>query len=416
VTSHNKHVVSILLLTLCCIQPLHGQILQGAWVDQSQAAIEQHRKTDVTVIVLDQADRAVQNATVRLVQQRHDFALGLALPTDRMPPDKARTKPVLRCVNMIALDRYTNWAQAMELPLAVQAKRLTAWTEALEPTQINFGPVISADPAKNHDRLSLLKPAELRDAVLARIDLAAIYDPQPDHYDLYADLLDQDMIERKLGQGMLPRMFDRAGSRRPEASFGVRARHAISLQNGRDLANTIQKLEVRQVPFDHVTVEQSFREPIQPNALRRMLDEYIAPLPVAVSLADIEVGGPTPVAAAIKLETLLRLVFAQPNISGITFSGLTDDDVVEDHAALLDDDGKPTPAGEVLDAMFNVLWRSDERGTTDERGNVNARVFTGWYQVSAKLPDGTEIQSRAYIPEDDRAKLIVLQVTAAEAK
>ena len=93
-----------LAISLLCSGSIYAQILQGDWVDQSQAAIEEHRKTDVTVIVLDQNDRAVQGATVRLVQQRHDFEVGLTLPVDRMPPKKAGDLPVYRSINAIALD------------------------------------------------------------------------------------------------------------------------------------------------------------------------------------------------------------------------------------------------------------------------------------------------------------------------
>ena len=405
-----------LAISMLCSGSNNAQILQGDWVDQSQAAIEEHRKTDVTVIVLDQNDRAVQGATVRLVQQRHDFEVGLTLPVDRMPPKKAGDLPVYRSINAIALDRYTNWAEASEAAPRDQAKRLKAWAEAIDPIHSHFGRVISADPAKNHDRMSLLEPAELRDAVNARIDLATIYEPRPDRYDLYADLLSQDMIERKLGQGMLPRMFERAASRRPDARFGVRVRNAIALQSGRAFAAAIQKMEVRQVRFDHITIEQSFPGPIQPKSLQRMFEEYISPLPVSVSLANLEISGPTPVAAAIKIETLLRLAFAEPNVTGISFAGLQEQDLVEPNAALLDKSGKPTASGEALDALFTKLWHSDESGVTDERGNAEARVFTGWYTLTAKLPDGTVIESQAYIPKDERSKLIVLQVTAAEAK
>ena len=415
-TSISKQVAGLLLFALVLAWPAAAQILQGEWVDQSQADIDKHRKTDVTVIVLDKQDRAVQGAKVRLVQQRHDFVLGLTVSVDHQPPPKARTLPVYRCFNAMAMDRYTDWAEFAMIGPEVQAKRLTAWSQALQPIQKHFGRVISADPAKNHDRLSLLKPAELRDAILARIDLATIYEPAPDRYDLYTDLLNQDMVERKLGQGMISRMFDRAIAGRKDAAFGVRMRNVISLQSGRDFASTVQKLEVRQVPFDHVTIEQPFHGPIQPNALRRMLDEYVAPLPVPVTFAKLEVGGPTPVAAAIKLETLLRLAFAQPRIEGIYFSGLFDDEVLEENASLLGGDRKPTASGEVLDAMFTKLWHSDEGDTTDERGNVEARVYTGWYDLAATLPDGTEIKSKAYIPKDERAKIVVLQVTAAEAK
>ncbi|MFK7788760.1 MAG: hypothetical protein AB8C95_04595 [Phycisphaeraceae bacterium] len=414
----NRGWLVSLLVIVCVVlaNASESQILQGKWVDESQAAIEQHRKTDVTVIVLDRQDRAVQGAKVRLVQQRHDFALGLTLPSDRKPPKAMGTLQVYRCFNAIALDRYTDWQIASDTDAGIATARLNDWVAAIEPLHRHFGPVISADPAQNHDRLSLLAPADLRDAILARIDLVSLYDPKPDSYDLYADVLKQDMIERKLGQGMLPRMFDRAAARQPKASFGVRVRNAISLQAGRDLVSTIQKLEVRQVPFDHVTIEQQFRSPIQPNALRRMLDEYAAPLPVPVTLAGIEVSGPTPVAAAIKLETLLRLAFAQPNIDAIYFAGLIDEDLIENNAALIGDDGKPTASGEVLDALFTKLWHSDESGTSDERGNVESRVFMGWYHVIATLPDGTVVKSEAYIPKSERAKRIILQATAAEAK
>ena len=82
-----------------------AQVLHGEWVDESDKAIEQHRKTDVAVIVLDQNDRAIRGAKVRIEQQRHDFVLGLAIPADRKPPKGLAGLPVYRCFNAIALDR-----------------------------------------------------------------------------------------------------------------------------------------------------------------------------------------------------------------------------------------------------------------------------------------------------------------------
>lgn len=393
-----------------------AQILQGDWVDASQAAIEQHRKTDVTVIVLDQNDRAVQGAKVQLTQQRHDFVLGLMLPDDRMPPDKCATLPVYRCFNAVALDRYTDWSVKQTQTPETQAKRLAAWQDALRPIRTHYGRITSADPARNHDSLALLEPADLRDAVLQRIDRATAHDAKPDDYDLYADLLQQDIVERKLGQGMLYRMFEHAQAGQPKANFGLRARDAISHPRGRDLLRMVQKLQVRQVPLDHITIEQPFRDPIQSNALKRSIDNSIAPLPLPVTLASVQVGGPTPIAAAINLETVIRLAFAEPRITGIYFAGLVEQDMLEDNASLLQADDQPAAPGEVLDQLFTKLWCSDERGQTDERGNAQARVFTGWYTLTATLPDGTHLTSRVYIPKAERAKMIVLQATAAEAK
>lgn len=413
-----KHTVGLMLLVLVFVLPLHSkaQILQGQWVDDTQAQIEKHRKADVTVIVLDMDDRAVKGAKVRLIQQRHDFALGLRLPVDRDPPEGLKTLPVYRCFNAIALDRYTDWSLPPADDPGQQAKRLDAWHRAIDPMHTSFGPVISADPARNNDRLSLLGPADLRDAILARIDLAAIYEPAPDAYCLYADVLQQDMVQRKLGQGMLHRMFDRADAKRPQASFGLRVRNGVSLQRGRDMLRAIQKLEVRQVQFDHITIEQAFGQAMQPIPMKRMFEDYIAPLPRPVTLAAVEAGGSSPLAAAINIETVVRLAFAEPRIAGLSFAGLTEGELLEENAALIDSDGKPTASGEALDQLFTKLWRSDVTGQTDERGNVQSRVFTGWYTISATLPDGSVITSEAYIPKADRAKMIVLQKTAAEAK
>lgn len=403
-------------LTACTltIASASAQILQGAWVEASEAAIDQHRKTEVTVIVLDREDHAVMGASVRLTQQRHDFIIGLTLPADRMPPQGLDKLAVYRCLNAIALDRLTDWSFPLKQSQTTPQELAKAWHDAIDPLQVSFGRVISADTARNKDKLSLLKPTDLRDAVMQRVDDAMSFEPNADYYDLYADLLYQDMIERKLGKGMLHRMFDRARAADPDAKFSLRVRNAISLQRGRELALAIQRLEVRQVPFDRVTIQQRFKGQVQPRPLARMLDEQVATLPVPVTLAGLEVGGPSEVAAGLNMETLLRLVFAQPAIEGIYFSGVLPNEVLEKHAALLDAAGQPTPSGNVLDQLFNKHWRSEVNAKTDERGNINTRVFTGWYRVSATLPTGEVIKGQAYLPKSDRAKIIVLQQTAAE--
>lgn len=407
---------AILAVWICFAASIdsHAQILQGPWVDASDAAINKHRKTEVTVIALDRDDRAIKGAKVEITQRRHDFVLGLTLPRTRMPPKDLASLPIYRCLNAIALDRYTDWSIDSPDTVEANARRLSAWQHAIEPIRTSFGRVISADPARNHDRLSLLEPADLRDAVLARIDLAAIFEPHPDDYDLVADLLNQDMVHRKLGRGMLHRMFDRAESRRPKADYAIRVQDGISLQRGREMVLLAQKLEVLQVPYDRVTIEQRFTGQVQPNSIKRMLDEYVAPLPVPATFVGFEVGAASDIAAGLNMETVLRLAFAQPNIDGVFLNGLFANELLEDNAALIDQEGQPTASGKVLDQLFHTHWRSNESGVSDERGNVKARVFTGWYDITATLPDGRVIRTEAYLPSSDRAKLIVLQATKAE--
>lgn len=392
-----------------------AQALQGKWVDESEAAIELHRKTDVTVIVLDRDDKAIHKATVKLVQQRHDFIIGLTLPKGQLPPEDLRDRPVFRALNAIALDRFTDWSSSAQTPAKSSERLVEQWTQAIDPIDLAFGRVISADPARNEDGVALLKTKALRDALQARIGEALKSEPKPNRFDLYADLLFQDMVERKLGMGMVHRMFESAHAIRPDAKLSLRVRDAVSLQYGRVFAAAVQRLEIQQVQIDGVTIEQRFSGQVQAKPLERMLNDYVAELPVPVLFAGLEVGGTTDAAAGLNMETLLRLLFAQPNIKGLYLAGLYDEELVEPNAALLDAQDKPTSAGTVFDALFTKHWHSEVSGTTDERGNVSARVFTGWYSIEAQLPGGQRIQTRAYIPKSDRAKIIVLQLTSAEA-
>jgi len=191
-------------------------------------------------------------------------------------------------------------------------------------------------------------------------------------------------------------------------------RDGLSLQRSRELVNTALRLQARQVPFDAVTIEQRFRGQLNPIALRRMMNSTITRLDLPVSLAGVEVGGPTPAAAAMNLEAVLRLAFAQPEVEGVYLAGLAQDALVETDAALIDDAGEPTPAGLALDGLFRKLWWTDLTATTDERGNAQARVFTGWHHVKATLPNGRVIAAEVYVPHAERAKIVVLQATAVE--
>jgi len=116
----------------------------------------------------------------------------------------------------------------------------------------------------------------------------------------------------------------------------------------------------------------------------------------------------------MNMETVLRLAFAEPAISGVYLSGLAAEELIEPNAALIDAAGEPTAAGLALDGLFSKLWWSNETGVTDERGNVQSRVFTGWYTVKATLPNGKAIEAEVYIPKSDQPKFIVLQATAVE--
>ena len=400
--------------TVLIVANAHAQILQGEWVDRSQAAIEQHRKTSLVVVVLDENDRAVRDAQVHIEQRRHDFILGINLGVGQPPLGDAGELPLWRCFNAFSLDRLTDWRRAAPLDAAALDTLATTWHDWMSPVEVSYGPVLSADPARGPDPLITLDTARFRAAIDERTTAAFRIDAAVNRFDLYADAGRHTLLEDRLGTGVLNALFDTADARRPDAAICLRVRDGLDMNRSLELRRTIRALEIRQVRFDGLTIDQSFPGRVNAITLERTLNERIASLDVPITLMNLNFGGTSNVAAAINLETVLRLVFATPNIRGLYFAGLYADDVTEPVGALLDPAGDPTVCAQLIEGLFRELWWTDLSQPSDDLGNVKAQVFCGWYHITATLPDGTVLQTEAYLPKQDEPRYIVLQAGPRE--
>ena len=408
-------VIQAMIVVLGLPLSASGQALHGEWVNQSQAVIQEHRKTDVQIVVLDENDRAVLGAQVHVEQLRHDFVIGLTLPVDRAPPDALSGQPVWRCVNAVSLDRLTQWTGADliepgEDPVAVARD----WIRAIGPDRIVYGRVISADAGKNPDALLAMSREAFQDALLQRFDDALGTGRTVYSYDLYSDCVFAGVVEQRLGYGMLNRLYDTAQARRPDAQFNIRVNNGLDMRRSRDMFQRVQALQLRQIHFDGITIDQQFNARVQALSLARTLNDRVHTLPVPVTIVGLEVGGASSIAAAFNFETVLRLLFAQPNITGIYLAGMTAEDLDDPSAALIGEAGRLTASGQVFDDLFHRLWWTDLTEVSDDLGNISARVFAGTYRLTATLPDGRVCETEVHLPKADEPRRVVLQVGPVE--
>jgi len=366
-------------------------------VDEAELAIDLHRKSALVVVVLDAQDRAVENASVRINQTRHAFPLGLTVPAEGDPPTSASELPLYRCFNALAMDRLTRWTTPDRHWSPTTRAGVQRWMEAMEAIEVSFGPVVASDPAGNFDGLSKLEPRVVGELLRQRVTAALDLDARIRKLDIYADTAGSVDLRQDLGFGVIHRLFEQAHAIDPEAGLSLRFVNGLDPIGSREISQRAQSYEVRQVPFTGITIEHQFSGQVQPMALRRTLSDRIAILPAPVTLAAFEVGGNSEIAASLSLESVLRLLFAEPNIEAIYLAGLTEAQTVEPHAALVNPDGSLTSSGQLIDDLFTKHWWSTVEGVSDVRGSVPARVFKGWYLVEAVLPDGTVLRTEAYI-------------------
>ncbi|MFW6059427.1 MAG: hypothetical protein ACODAQ_04560 [Phycisphaeraceae bacterium] len=386
--------------------------LQGGWVDAAQDRIEDIRKTEVRLIVLDAAGNPVPNANVHIDQQRHAFPLGFTLVEDQWPEALPSGAPLWRCFNAIALDALTDWsAMSSRHDAPPNVEPIEQIVRRAQRTGITarFGGLISADRARNPAWLAELDKPALREAFDRRLSeaLRGVLGPFT-QYDLYTHALDHDDIEQTFGTPALRALYDRAQALAPDASIGLRVRDSLLGGRMRQMARRITTMRLDFIPFDYIAIEPRMTRQLVQAPLQRTFDQ-LEELNANVTLVGVEMGGRSEAAAAYNLEVLLRTAFASSSVQGIWLGPLTAEQTTAEHAALLDDEGNPTPPGEVVDRLFHETWRTDHRAATDALGNVRASIFAGVHDITAELPNGETLAMTVRVAPNDDERVIVLE-------
>jgi hypothetical protein len=397
-----------LLLTLPL--PAYAQLLKGDWVNQTQQRIDQHRKVELRVIVL--GDDGVQRpgAEVRIQQLAHDFTLGVAIDGEPWPDDAAE-RPVWRCFNAVSLDRLTDWPHLQPSPEPWPGDRIDA---AIADAQrrglrIRWGAVVSNDVGRVPPWVAELRGDALRDAVLGHAQrVGAEYGGRVSDFDACTDMLSHDFLQSRLGVPMLRRLFEHLEAAVPRATIRLRFEDALTPTRVQDTLRTVLRLREEFIPVSAVALEQRFGGILVQGPLGHAFDA-LGGLAVGVVIAPLEIGGSSPSAAAVNIETFFRTAFAEPSVSGVYFASLDRDGVADDTAALIDQYGDPTEAGQMLDSLFRKLWWTDLAAETDELGNVYARVFAGTHRVTATLPDGRTLTTTVHVARGEQQRVIVLE-------
>lgn len=410
----------LLLSIFVCVGPAAGQVLQGQWVDEAEASIEKHRKTDLRLIVLDAQGNPASGVEVHLKQVGHDFRIGCIFD-DRVVMGMDLGDPVMRVFNTLSMRPLTRWDILEPAPDDVRdLDRLDTALAAVSTAgrTILWGPLVSADPGRNPDWLARQSGADVVRSVTEHAGVVmTVFGKRIEGCDVYADALDHDLLEKVAGgsPAAIRELYQHVQFLAPNVRMGLRFRDGLSPGRDGELVQRVLDLDRQVVPFDTVTVEQRFDRTVQPRNLKRAL-ERLATIGKPVTLAELEVAGATPVAAAINLETVLRLAFAESGIEGIMMKSVRPQQGLAKNAELLDANGDPTASGKLVQNLFGKLWLTDTTKTTDDLGNVYTRVFAGRYHLTVVMPgEGgpdarpRRVTTKVHIPKADREQVVVLQ-------
>jgi len=388
-----------------------AQMLIGPWVEEADQQIEQHRKADVHLIVLDSQGNGLAQTTIELKQLQGPLLVGIETKHGRVSDVP---EPLLSVVSLLSY--MPTWGKRLDQPTPVSSP----WYETLRrrvdpmthPDRI-AGPLIPTDPGHWPDYLVRANRADQAKAFKQR----ALLGSAAEYVILLGDVLRKDNgIENRLGQGLVRETLARLSLPTLSSPIGFMAKDALIGPRLQRLLDQALAFQATAMDFDFVAI--SFSTSDLPSAqrlgteLRRLnaidLDVFVMPL---------EIGGDTDIDAATKMETMLRMIMAQPNIKGISFPGTTPEHFTERNASLLDESGELTAVGNVVHRLITETWTSTGSYQTDVAGSLYARLFTGLYTLTVETEDGPKIETLIRVtPQSDGRQIHVVQAIQRDAE
>jgi len=406
-------------------QPL-GDDAYRAWIHtleqaafaRADARIEQVRTGELTVRVIEPNGAAVAGAEVAVRQIAHEFAFGAALNAgffQSAPPaaDVARALNVFtQFFNCADSGDAFNWAGMEPAPGQINytiPDRMSAWCLASGVPLHGQGIFQGCGLPQWVAALS----NEAREArLLQHVRLVAErYRESVRDWDLLSGWLSCPAAAARPVLTLGPRIFRAAGASAPEAILRVTDAGILEGGNLRRYVRLVRSLLDAGAPVSGLGAQACFRAEPDPIRLAYALD-LLAELRLPIRLTGAAFPGVADDRARA-LETLYRIAFSSPSVSGILLADFWEPLHPQPTAAMWRADGSMTPAAKAYGQLVFDRWWTRANGRTGKDGFYVCRAFYGRHAVAIRAPDGRAVTGAIELPNDRGAALLTLRLPPA---
>jgi len=414
-----------LLIFSCAsaLQTIAQPVAAQTWLVEANQRIEQYRKADLTVKVVDSLGTAVPGADVHVEMKRHTFGWGTAVTASRINSNSANNitykEKLLENFNHVVFENDLKWPQWNGSSWNATQQALN-WLDANRlPARGHYLSWATEDGSANYDggnndhsTLETRLYAHITDKMQTVKGRVFEWDVINHPVGWTGQTYENDPYVNE-GTDIFKQIIDHARSvavANPDIPddlpLWINEDDIIRGSGGRanNYERIIQYLVDNGSPPDGIGFQGHFIDAwngVTTNyqGIYNKIDRFAQfGLPLRVTEFDIAVGDDEALQGTL-MNNYLTVIFSHPTIEAITMWGFWEGSFHMPEAALYRNDWSEKPALTAYqDLVFNDWW-TDTEGNSDESGEYLVRAFKGEYEITV-VYDGVDYVVPVVVNDD----------------
>lgn len=389
-----------------------GRASNAPWRAQAAARIEQYRKADYAIRVVDSDGRPMSGATVRVKLRRHAFEFGTAVVAsrimDRSSDDSAKYRETLLKVfnaaspendlKWPALDG--EWGPDFNLPQTLEALHWLRIHDFSLRGHVLVWPSRRNLPESIHPLLAARDPSvpdrvrsHITEVVTATNEVLEEWDVLNEPYDNH-DLMDI------YGEDEMASWFDTARAAHPQAKlyindYGILSGGGLNTAHQDHYEQTIRTLVESGAPIDGIGMQGHFSaSPTGIPKVWSILERFANAFPgLSIRITEFDVGTDDEDLQGDYTRDFLTLAFSHPAVVGFQLWGFWDGAIWREQTGLYRRDWSEKPNGAAFRQLIHEVWQTDHTRTSGGDGRVSGRGFLGRYEATVTVGGRTLTQT-----------------------
>lgn len=374
-----------------------GMEPNAAWRSEADLRIEQIRKGNIKLKLVDNVGKAVPNVTVKLTMKRHHFPFGSAVDVTKFQSNTSYKDSIFKLFNQVVFENDLKWFYIWNREKTLQAIKL------LNDNKISVRGHVLVWPSFYNSPTSLANykndTAALRREINKHIDdQASTFKGQLIDWDVINEPYDNFDFMNILGYPEMAQWFKRAMANDPNAKLFIND-YSILSNGGIDVAHqnhyfkTIKYIDSLGAPIQGVGMQGHFGNQLTPLVKVYEILNRFATLKKDIKISEFDIDVLDEDIQGRYTKDFMTMVFSHPSVKGFLMWGFWEGQHWKPKAAMYRNDWSIKPNGLAYkDLVFNKWWTPAIEVKSDMNGEINTRGFLGDYEYVLKSDKG-EIRS-----------------------